>query len=474
MLFTLTSLGDVYREATLVVGATSTTSSEGGFLGRRQNDAHYFSTTPSSKHHDACCTAWIPHHDNDDEVSNHQEGPLNGRAWAFQERLLARRFLSFGSQELSWECGESFRCECGGASKYLHAYQTYHLTNPDFNKDTVGDMWYWTVPRGYGGRALTIPEDKLPAMSGVAKLYQSVLDDQYLAGLWAKDLILGLSWKVDTDPVYRHHILEPHAYVAPSWSWLSVDANVGYLGPRLLHNDTEVVSAYCTPSGNDPTGRICAGAVTLRGPFQEAWMRLSPYKLKTCSNVRLYLSKDLSLDNVFGLVDTDTPLAVAEETDATSEPQFTARRMNERDYDRLRAATLAEFGNEPSDSKFRVSESTGSSTGRINFQRTPSNGPSDKVDHADQTGTAVPKSTNCDGQGDKGTNRKVPARVYCLLLAHGGNKTSDDDDVVSHILVLSRASGTSDEFTRIGVIWGSKFNGQDQLPNAETKTITII
>lgn len=42
-----------------------------------------------------------------------REFPLLTRAWAFQERLLARRIIYLGQNELFWECTEGYGCECG-------------------------------------------------------------------------------------------------------------------------------------------------------------------------------------------------------------------------------------------------------------------------------------------------------------------------------------------------------------------------
>lgn len=44
--------------------------------------------------------------------------PLLGRAWIFQGRLLSRRVLHFGLDEVFWECMEttSFQCPLGEAS----------------------------------------------------------------------------------------------------------------------------------------------------------------------------------------------------------------------------------------------------------------------------------------------------------------------------------------------------------------------
>ena len=43
-----------------------------------------------------------------DELS---DAPLNQRGWMVQERLLARRVIHFGRDQLFWECGKTEACE---------------------------------------------------------------------------------------------------------------------------------------------------------------------------------------------------------------------------------------------------------------------------------------------------------------------------------------------------------------------------
>lgn len=43
--------------------------------------------------------------------------PLSSRGWAFQERLLATKYVQFRSYELVWECKSALWCECGAVSR---------------------------------------------------------------------------------------------------------------------------------------------------------------------------------------------------------------------------------------------------------------------------------------------------------------------------------------------------------------------
>jgi hypothetical protein len=68
----------------------------------------------------------------------------------------------------------------------------------------------------YVGTLVTYERDKLVALSGIARSFQQLLVDQYLAGLWRKTLVYDLLWSV---PKPR----KLTAYRAPSWSWASME-----------------------------------------------------------------------------------------------------------------------------------------------------------------------------------------------------------------------------------------------------------
>lgn len=44
-------------------------------------------------------------------------------------------------------------------------------------------------------KTFTFPEDKLPAISGLARVTAKKSGSKYLAGLWMEDLHIGLLWK---------------------------------------------------------------------------------------------------------------------------------------------------------------------------------------------------------------------------------------------------------------------------------------
>lgn len=58
----------------------------------------------------------------------------------------------------------------------------------------VYELWWSRTVPGYGTKKLTFGGDKLIAISGVAKEFRNKLQEEYVAGLWAGDLISGLCW----------------------------------------------------------------------------------------------------------------------------------------------------------------------------------------------------------------------------------------------------------------------------------------
>jgi len=144
---------------------------------------------------------------------------------------------------------------------------------------TLFTDWY-SIQMLYSKCELTVPGDKLVALSGLAKDMKRHLaklgceDTGYLVGIWHARLPQALVWNV------RDCGTRPATYRAPSWSWAAVDATVVMHDwrplpvPRLL---ADVISARTTPlDPDDETGFVTGGVMTLRGKLFTA--ELHPYK----------------------------------------------------------------------------------------------------------------------------------------------------------------------------------------------------
>ena len=221
------------------------------------------------------------------------QAPLNKRGWVMQERWLSSRVLHYGEDQILWECSELDACETypSGLPKSLHNAVSGFKLDPelialrDFQQDgcteSVVDLshrsiWSSLVNR-YSVTSLTKKEDKLVAISGIAKRMQSLLDDEYLAGLWRKDLPYQLLWSVITNGQARFLApTRPRPYRAPSWSWASVDEAVSVEGGRCDGIMITILDAVVTPVGADSTGQIKDGFIRLNG-------RIFPAELVQCS-----------------------------------------------------------------------------------------------------------------------------------------------------------------------------------------------
>ncbi|RYE97946.1 MAG: HET domain-containing protein, partial [Oxalobacteraceae bacterium] len=107
--------------------------------------------------------------------------PLMKRGWCFQERLLARRYICFGSKEVLWECREDVACSCSLAEGPFNPRkpgdQARFRDSPATKTQLLsaqGDgasLWQSLITE-YTSRQLTYPNDKLPALAGLATAFE--------------------------------------------------------------------------------------------------------------------------------------------------------------------------------------------------------------------------------------------------------------------------------------------------------------
>lgn len=175
------------------------------------------------------------------------KSPLNCRGWVVQERLLAPRALHFSPQQVSWECGQGWKCEIlplpvstspmcrsnydrlkgqGFSDKELQQSPLQErrrlcLTGselPASGRSSLLDWWSGVV-EDYMACQLTKPSDRLVAIAGVARELSPILGDRYAVGLWAQSLPWSLTWVIGSDVTGRCRSTE---YYTPTFSWAKV------------------------------------------------------------------------------------------------------------------------------------------------------------------------------------------------------------------------------------------------------------
>lgn len=221
--------------------------------------------------------------------------PTLSRGWIYQERLLARRVLHFGPQELHWECMTESICQCRDTAdnrdddddrSSKHQPPSAASRKPEFSIDhwkrlesyQLSVAWHRLV-ENYTALNLSYERDIFPALSGIAQTFQTVKQSRYLAGLWQSSALLDLLWYPNPPPFdfqqknqqqqqqqlppWQHR---PTPWRAPSWSWASVRGPVEYVN---THNGIEplcsLVECDVRLAGVDETGQLLSGHLVLQG-----------------------------------------------------------------------------------------------------------------------------------------------------------------------------------------------------------------
>ncbi|RYP53734.1 hypothetical protein DL768_001334 [Monosporascus sp. mg162] len=237
--------------------------------------------------------------------------PLAQRGWALQERVLARRVLHFNSRQMYFECDEGCVGEDGFREE--RRYCDIYGSELEPGSDSVGEkderrgetnaaagglgaggregkgsgrrghgnIWYQLL-WAYGGRKLTKETDKLPAMSGLAKLMEKRYGAKYVAGLWSDSLIEGLAWQGLGD----HAPASKSEYIGPSWSWASYNG-IAATGLREGWCDMAEVQDWHVRVKNErnPYGEVADAWIRIRGPIAD--LRPSGKEDPTDHEVRL-------------------------------------------------------------------------------------------------------------------------------------------------------------------------------------------
>lgn len=138
----------------------------------------------------------------------------------------------------------------------------------------------------YSHRALSRREDKLRAVSGLAKVVQDTLrdesggSDEYFAGLWRQEFVFDLAWQASPD--HKSQIFQPRELNrkradvgTPTWTWASVDSPVTYTfsGPLRSWKHKPQIQEMCSVVDircvrevpDDSTSAVTSGYAVLHG-----------------------------------------------------------------------------------------------------------------------------------------------------------------------------------------------------------------
>jgi hypothetical protein len=161
--------------------------------------------------------------------------PLHQRGWVMQERILASRTLNFGPY-LIWQCKEKLADEYNiiARSGYKRGFNlnerfsdlvlsagTYNMSSTD-RDETILDIW-GDIALEYTSGILTVPTDRLIAISGVVSAIQRRTGWTNLAGLWEPFLWKQVLWE---KAYYAVPQSRKPTGLQPSWSWTAITGGV--------------------------------------------------------------------------------------------------------------------------------------------------------------------------------------------------------------------------------------------------------
>ncbi|KAE9363409.1 HET-domain-containing protein, partial [Stipitochalara longipes BDJ] len=191
------TMAAIYSNSYLTIAATSSERPSDGFRSPRSMnllDGFYFRDVTSQMEQ---CKSIRGIQDFNQPTNSL---PLLRRAWVFQERLLSPRVLHFAWCEMVWECRSGVICECtpGDVDKSVieGAKRLYHQATSECESVLLPFSTWCQLSRAYFKCRITFAEDRLPALSGLARAFQekNPTVGRYLAGIWSDNLLRGLLW----------------------------------------------------------------------------------------------------------------------------------------------------------------------------------------------------------------------------------------------------------------------------------------
>lgn len=271
---------DVYMNAGItIVAAHAKDSSEGLFVERYPNT---ISPTVECSWADGKSPESYFLINNDLVQDEIERSPLGRRAWTVQERTLSPRLLIFGRSQMYYRChlaqfSESFPVCHIPMQEGICLRQVSAVTG-GLSK---GSGWEGIVV-AYSNSMLTKDSDKIIALAGIAGLMRERLQDDYVVGLWRRNMVIELLWSMKSS---RDRRPRPSPCIAPTWSWLSTNGMVSVLtgyNPRMIREELVRITDYNVDLVDpaSPTGNVYPGAILqLRGRMKRAkWVR------ERCSN----------------------------------------------------------------------------------------------------------------------------------------------------------------------------------------------
>lgn len=220
------------------------------------------------------------------------ESNLHNRAWVFQERILSPRVVHFDRTTVFWECSELTASDTypnigggllaphlgfDGMPKWHRNMQSPRHAFIASEADSDYEHCWTHLAEDFQHLGITKDEDTFPAMSAIARLVnETYLHQRYIAGMFQEQLPAALLWKKAS--LHQPPRRRGPGYIAPSWSWASVQARQTELSLHWHFRYKSLREVECVADilhidlrnkkGDDEYGRLELAALAIRGQIR--------------------------------------------------------------------------------------------------------------------------------------------------------------------------------------------------------------
>ncbi|KAK4580147.1 hypothetical protein LTR86_000350 [Recurvomyces mirabilis] len=273
----------IFANAAVTIAGPEAANSEAGFLFPRPSppfEPFDFPLEPSNEGEadTVRIIAMLPEDVGGDTtgVGSEGEAPLRSRAWVLQERLLSHRNLYFGRRQTYFECrkaswaeGSWTQCVVAPFPRGRTEFSSRRTIEEDANN------WYSLAGYHYNECGLTVPHDKLPALSGLASKFHALHGNTYAAGLWIEDFPKCLAWikyfRMKATQSWRDEQKTVRFDTVPTWSWAHIKGLVVWWQyGKVLRATLRLKACDVAPRGMDAFGAVTHGRLTLEGHLEQA------------------------------------------------------------------------------------------------------------------------------------------------------------------------------------------------------------
>ena len=238
----IAKMGSIYKNSTVTIVAASAERVTDGFLSN-EKPSEPTAQLPIFIDNSTYGTVYLRMQDSDYIYASDE--PISQRAWTFQELLLSPRAIIFDSSQIILKCMErrfqpvlntyvNFKFSCHdlpvsifGLVDRNFAWRDTQESREYYLEITQDQIWKPIIDE-YSQRDLTLFDDRLLALTGMATELAKSWNDVYLAGLWKKTITLHLCWYRSAPTVRGTEISKNFKGVdctkrigSPSWSWVT-------------------------------------------------------------------------------------------------------------------------------------------------------------------------------------------------------------------------------------------------------------